>query len=411
MIASPVRALTVVGLAGLFATIISAAACGDSGTSTDDDSPPPNTCDGGVIVDGVCEGKCTPDKCLEGNVCVGNRCMLQCTTNTECHSPAQGNPDLQSCEPNRADSETGLNDGESVSVCTEVKLALNFAKPCPGGNECDDAGNPADSACPDGSPCTDGEGGENCSAAECRPLICKTTGEGDADAYCTTNDCTEDAHCGPGMYCGIARAPNPICGNEDKCNPNFCDDSLPCIAPADFNKDGATYQEGPIALLRNQCLKREPCAPCEDNADCSVRPDMACVTLGEEHVCAKTCADDDDCPNDFFCVVDAGFCVPRSGQCKPPPTDNFCYSCLNDLDCGNASNAIACVETNAGQRACFDNSFPDTCTTDDDCPESPSGKHGECLDEQEGVDPSSGAYHRCYLPFFPGPGSFECWQD
>ena len=39
----------------------------------------PDVCVGGFINDdGVCEGKCKPSKCLPGNICVDNRCVLEC---------------------------------------------------------------------------------------------------------------------------------------------------------------------------------------------------------------------------------------------------------------------------------------------------------------------------------------------
>lgn len=388
-------------LFGAAATLASGfAGCGDS-SSTGDDPP---ACEGGVIVDGVCEGKCTPDKCLEGNVCVGNRCMLECTSHTDCYAPYRGDSKFQGCLANQADTDAGLNDGDSVLVCTDVNLAPNLLKACPIGDECDDPADPSDWACPDGSPCTEGEGSELCTAAECRPLFCRTAGEGDADAYCTTTDCADDSACAPGMYCGISRWPNKICGTD-----KGTDD--PCIDPADFNADGATFQEGPSSLLRNTCKLREPCASCATKTDCTLASDMECVELGAEKVCAKTCATDGDCPNDYYCVTDAGFCVPRQGQCQPPATDNFCWSCLDDLDCGDASSTMVCANTTGAQKACFDSAFSTDCTDDNDCPLSPSGKAGECLDEAEGLSPGDDVYHKCYFPFWPADSTFQCWRD
>lgn len=398
----PFPSFAVVALGGVALAIASMGGCGDSGVDGSD-GPDPVECEGGVVVDGKCEGKCTPDKCLEGNVCVGNRCALQCDAHTDCNVPAVGGV-LQGCEPTKADSETGLNDGQSVSVCAALNLAPKMLRGCPIGNECDDPDDPNDWACPDGSPCTEGTGGETCGAEQCRPLICRTAGEGDADAYCVATDCTEDAHCGPGMYCSLGRWPNIICGSDPEKGTEE-----PCIDPADFAKDGATYQEGPVSLLRNVCKKREPCAPCSSTADCSLRGDMDCVAFNDQRVCAKTCGSDDDCQNDSYCT--GGFCIPRTDTCKPPTEDNFCYSCLDDLDCGNAGNSVACVETAVGQRACLDTSFSTACESDSDCPESPSGQRGECLDEGEQVAPGTDIYHRCYLPFWPAAGSFECWRD
>lgn len=393
--------LSVHGFLALAAALFAASATGGCG----DDTTPVDNCIGGVIVDGVCEGKCSPDLCLEGNTCVGNRCALECTSHDQCFSPTRGDSKFQGCLPVKADSESGLNDGDTVYVCSEVDKSTAFGKLCAFGTECD-----GDFACPDGTPCTSGQGSDNCSAAECRPLTCKTTGEGDAEAYCTTFDCTADADCAPGYYCEIVEL-----------NQNICDttkgETMPCIDKADFTKDKATFQEGPLTLLRNQCQKRVPCAPCETKTDCSLGGELSCVQIGDSKHCAKDCAVDDDCPNDFSCY--SNVCVPRSGTCTPPIDNSFCYNCLNDLQCGPADGTSVClggavdlfIAPSAGMRACMDLSLSATCTTDADCPTSPSGKHGECLDEGEGADPTSSVYHRCYIPFFPSTSSFACWPD
>src|SRR5690349_6932901 len=39
--------------------------------------------------DGICEGKCKPGLCKEGNTCVDNRCVLKCTSHADCYVGAQ----------------------------------------------------------------------------------------------------------------------------------------------------------------------------------------------------------------------------------------------------------------------------------------------------------------------------------
>src|SRR5690349_18274092 len=80
---------------------ISAAACSSTAG---------NPCLGGVMVNGVCEGKCDPKVCnsngVTGNVCVNNRCELQCTTHRDCA------PDgTQDCKAAKGD------DGTAVLTC------------------------------------------------------------------------------------------------------------------------------------------------------------------------------------------------------------------------------------------------------------------------------------------------------
>ncbi|MFO0549258.1 MAG: hypothetical protein U0271_12775 [Polyangiaceae bacterium] len=362
-----------------------------------------DTCVGGVVVDGHCEGRCEPDLCLENNVCVGNRCMLECVSHTECYQTYRGDPKQQGCLPQAADSETDLYGGDTVFVCTDVVKANGILKACPFGDECDDPDVDDDAVCPDGSGCTAGVGSDRCSAAECRPLACHARGEGDAEAYCTNLDCATDDDCLPGMACGIVSDPSNICGTDKGTD-------TPCVDPSDFTTDGKTYVEGPVSLLRHACLKRGPCSPCSNTTDCSLTDGLACVDVGGGvFACAASCVAPEDCPSDFVC--DAGSCKPRSGTCTPPATANFCFNCVDDLQCGDASSTTACVDTSNGEKGCFDLSFPDACTTDDECPTSPSGAHGTCLDEGEGLSPADMSYHRCFLPFDAASGQFACWPQ
>lgn len=347
----------------------------------------------------ICEEKCDASKCPESNTCVSNRCALKCDLHSDCLDGSLGDPVTQRCE-------NVANDvGEAVSVCVTTQLMPQIGMPCPIGDECGMIG---DTACPDGSPCSAG----GCPAEQCKPLICKTLGLEDGEAYCTTVDCQADTDCPGGYYCGITKIDNPICGNPDK-----GDQQLPCVDPANNAAVGGTYQEGPTSALQNACIKREPCAPCVEQRDCAIRSDMACVAIGPEAkmFCAETCLGIDDCPDDHTCVAASpptpGFCVPKTQTCEPPATNNFCYNCLDDLDCGPAGpdNTVACIDLDAGQRGCFDISFSATCTVDGDCPKSPSGRSGECLDEGEGLAPGDSVYHRCYVPLISN--GFQCWPE
>jgi hypothetical protein len=50
-----------------------------------------------------------------------------------------------------------------------------------------------------------------------------------------------------------------------------------------------------------------------------------------------------------------------------------------------------------------------TCMTDDDCPLSPGGRRGKCLDESVGIEPTSSLYHRCFFPFDAVNEEFTCF--
>jgi hypothetical protein len=352
---------------------------------------------GGVTVEvegeTVCEGKCEPSSCVTDNTCVGNRCRLRCDAHSDCFSALEGDAVNQGCYPVQTDSETGLNDGEIAFICVESMKTPDAGRGCPGGDEC-----AAYSACPDGTPCVPGSAGA-CPAEQCKPLTCQNQGD---DTFCTTVDCTKDDDCAPGFGCGVVRLENKICGTTKG-------SEEPCIDPANNAATGATFQEGPTSLLRNACVKREPCSPCASDVDCA-DAGMSCVTIGGGTFCAKPCTGDAECPRDFTCSAES-VCVPRSGTCKPPATDNFCFNCLTDLDCGPAGpdSTVGCEEFFDGQRGCFDFSFSTTCVTDEDCPASPSGARGQCLDEGEGVPPGNELYQKCFAPFDPVVQDYQCW--
>jgi hypothetical protein len=233
---------------------------------------------------------------------------------------------------------------------------------------------------------------------------CISQGVGDATAYCSIHDCGADADCPTGFYCGITRDPHGVCNsNPPKGDNNQCGmTSEPCIDPA---IDPTSIFEGSLCLLRRTCLYRDPCAPCASDIDCSGKPAQKCVSIGGELRCARECGGDGDCLDDETCS--GGTCAPRFGACEG--TGLFCEPCDDDEDCGTAGTSMACAELSGGQRACFDFAFPDTCTTDNDCPMAPSGKRGECLDAGEGLGPGDPLYHRCYLPFDAADNNFGCW--
>ncbi len=372
------------------------------------------TCEeqGGVVVldeDGeqVCEGKCDPSLCVEGNTCVNNRCRLVCDAHTDCFQASAGSEITQACLPVTADSATGLLDGPTVNICETSPKATAIGVACQ-----DDSACAGSTVCPDGSDCALG----GCAPEACRPLACRTTGEVDEDAYCTTVDCAADTDCAPGMFCSTVRVVGTATdcpsadGPEDK---GDGDPEIPCDQLAAFNAaNGTTYQEGPETLVRNVCVKRTACAPCVTSVDCSLEEGAACVTVGSTTHCANACTSDEECPSDYLCAPAsspaAGHCIPRSGTCVPPAGSTFCHSCRTDSDCGSAGSTWACGEDDADAQVCFDTALSATCTVDEDCPTSPSGEHGRCLDDEDGVEPSQDLYHRCYFPA-RGNLSYSCW--
>ena len=438
------RGIKAVALAAALLTAAVQGGCTDTPGATCEES-------GGIEnPDGTCVAKCSKDSCKAGNVCVDNVCALICDAHSDCY------PGTQTCQ-SAIDDETDEdvlvcrgNDrlppqkpGGIGALCTFGQSDCQQAA-CPSGLECDPTG-PADcklneAACADKDNCNIGitEAGEACTfntcpANECKTMFCVTEGEGDAEAYCTTLDCSSDSECGAGFYCGVQRDARDICGNTcsagecshdaaiscskdgdcQKGNNGLCGQSLePCLDPANFGADGGTYQEGALCLLRNVCLRRERCAPCESSLDCDARAPF-CVESGGKKICAGKCDTDANCLLDQVCSpsADGNVCVPRNGVCDASGASGgstFCHHCNDDADCGGADGTFVCGEF-GGQRACYDARFTAQCNDDSDCPQAPSGAFGTCLDEGEGVQASSSVYKRCYIPFSAKVEAFTCW--
>jgi hypothetical protein len=389
--------------------------------------------EGGIVIDDVCVPKCVREECeaaFPNNTCVNNACALKCDSQTDC--PYDGTLDCVAA----VEDDTMA----PIQVCAQNFKVPGYGRKCPFGDECDPPNPPLKPilACPDGTDCSPEVqcGGQpascekdeaacrgkaancnigkcpdmspcvvqSCPANECAPLSCLTSGEGDAEAYCTRNHCKADADCPGGYFCGITRDPHLICGSDPEKPVNG---EEPCIDPADYALNGATFQEGPISLLRNTCLKRSQCATCASDIDCSQIPGQRCVAVSgpEDTRCGRLCNTDDDCDLDYQCTT--GACVPRFGACSGQ--GNFCEPCQSDLDCGDATSTVSCRSATGDQKACFDGSFPDTCMVDGDCPQSPSGDNGECLDAGEGLGPGDQLYQRCYFPYIPTTNKFTCW--
>lgn len=386
-------------------------------------------CDGGFVravpgnSQGICEGLCEPSLCANpNNVCVDNRCTLLCTSQTDC-------PAGQDCLPAKTDG-----DGGAVTTC-QPSGRSGIGTACPFGVECTttmgDTGGQQPS-CPDGSncdytqcsdqgackpdpvacsgvsgtcwvgKCSDGKACtvQGCPQSECKPLLCLSQGAGDPTAYCTLQDCHADADCGTGLTCKVVRDPHQICGKAAP--PTACGTTKdPCVDPSMNMANGTTYAAGPLCTLRNECRVRGACDPCTSDVDCSRTPGMKCAQVASASVCAFTCDTDGDCVGGFQCT--GGACVPRAGACVG--NGGFCEPCVHDTDC--AAGAYCGAESAGGEHFCFQSGI--ACTTNADCPKSPSGLHGTCLNESENVQSTDPAYHTCYLPYFSNTDRFSCW--
>jgi hypothetical protein len=395
-------------------------------------------CVGGfVTAEGVCEGKCDPSKCVAGNKCVGNRCVLECDSHSDCFCDP-----LTECfddVPKNCAPAVEDDTGSAIMTCQPNDKNWGIGVKCPFEDECaglfscsttgehcnpTQCGGAADACkldqeacyakancntgkCPDGSACVV----FSCTTQECTAnLACITKGEGDADAYCTKNDCQADADCPGGYYCGVTRDPRELCNSmPQKGNNNLCGKvsiNTPCVPASDLG-NGNTLFEGQGCILRKTCLKRNECTACDTDLDCADGIANHCITMPNEAKkrCARECGSNADCGSDFACqdVGGINMCVHKFGACAG--SGNFCEPCVDDTDCGPLTGTSVCFTHNDGQRGCGDISFPTMCTTDADCPKSPSGLNAYCVN-----DPSSTLYQRCYIfAIRPIDDKGTCW--
>lgn len=416
-------ALAFVALAGLVSTT-SSTGCGGTDTPF---------CDGGFVRKaptdddpGVCEGKCKVEACGENNACSDNHCVLTCTSHGDC------TPLAQECVTGKVEDDTK----KTLSTCetnsrSTIGVRCAFGNECTGDFKCPDGTTPCDPKNTSGTPCAqadcnspfppayacrDGKACDPkctgdacpCAPADCNPLFCRTSGQGDAEAFCTLRDCHGDSECPGGYWCATVRDSHEICGSSpQKGDNNFCGTTTePCVDPSMSAANGTTFAEGPYCALRNECRVRRQCAPCETDLDCSAVAGQHCKMVGAAKACVRDCIGESDCEQGFACTD--GSCVPRSGTCVGDGT--YCSTCRNDNDCGGPSSKFACVSFGGAERMCLDVSASQACTADADCPTGPDGRHGLCADEDLGLTPTDSLYHKCYLPpFNKESNKFSCW--
>jgi hypothetical protein len=306
------------------------------------DAGQPRTCVGGVVRDGVCEAKCDPARCLAGNTCVDNRCVLVCNSHADCTRY------VQECRP-AVEDDTGA----ALFTCQAVPFR-EYGDPCPNADECP---------------------------------VCLHKGPGDARAYCTS-ECVVDQDCPGGYECAPIRDPRQICGTQVGTH-EVCGSTVePCLDPSEITSDGI-YVKGALCLLRKMCVQRGPCAPCASDVDCSWTGTKCTLLAPFVKICAAECNGDSDCTADKWCFD--GRCLPRSGECTGENV--FCGPCRFDTDCGPTG---ICLRLHGDEYACLDLTYPYKCARDTDCPLSPGGRRGRCITGGVCYFPYDGNVQSCY---------------
>lgn len=182
---------------------------------------------------------------------------------------------------------------------------------------------------------------------------------------------------------------------------------LVCAVACGDNDDGGggPVDAGPRADASADAANayRGQCAPCEEEGDCD--PPASCIDLGGEMRCSVECEDEPDCPRGSQCTDNQ--CRPRYGSCTG--AGEFCSPCVDDADCTHGEQPT-CTPLSGGERSCLDAAYGDACFNDEDCPESPSGLAGECLGQEDGVEPSESRFQRCHAPYIDAISDFSCWE-
>ena len=396
-------------------------ACGGS-----DDEPATTVCKGVKRADGKCYQKCDPATCAENTECVTTDlakegdCMSTCTKTEECLLGAacteqtrqgttekamfctprlyltddSGKPKVPGLPGDTCASNAECDDGHNV-LCVDGKCAS--VAPCGGLKDCAPGSGTAcvskdgklgcfttkdrgpgqhGSFCPNGAGDCDKANGFVCLGAA-----------GDIDAYCAkkgADACTADADCGPGFWCGET---TPV---DDK-NNKLWDQTAPT------------------------CLRRNFCAPCSADLDCSQQTGAVCVPDADgEKFCSLPCdPTKPSCRRGSECVdtgAGAFACRPITGACHAKAAPSGCDACRIDKDCGPLG---VC----RGSKEGFQPTVP-TCATpcgpkDENgkatCPKAPNGFEMVCLDETvfdtgffQGPYTSkdgNAAYGHCFPPF------------
>lgn len=338
---------------------------------------------GFACIDGSCEKRngpfesCTRDaECIVGTECVESRCSIPCTSHFDCRG-------FGTCAPLGAGTYCTKSDPEPEG---------RYYSACPGG--------PSDCATEAG-------------------FFCLGAGEGDLDAFCTS-DCSSDDDCPTGFRCGTVGA--VPC--QDACGERGAPTSPGCVPRSEIG-EGRRYHCGGLGLLRSVCLPRTFCAPCESDADCLAVPGQVCARdESGEKICTVACDPRaDSCPwgTAAQCGVwdeERGIatCSHRFGSCRG--TGKTCEPCIGSEDCPRGFCAVSsfsgeryCIDLEA-ECACGDDAGADGTCKGHGCPESPGGLTLTCL--AEGRYAGDPLENRCFAGevssrLLGGTPQLGCW--
>ena len=340
----------------------------------------------GVLAFGGCSNsECLRDDCLtsspEGSVAGG-----QSSAGTSGSLPVN-----KKCS---ASSECATSQGQAC-VSGTCRLACGSHFDCRGFGECVSAVSAEGTAghfCELGRTQKPGQFYTRCAAGtECdadNDFFCVGAGVEDLEAYCTT-DCTDDSTCAPGYAC--TPLIRPPC--QDICNLPGTPRDRQCV-PNDQIGVGKPYQCGGRGVVRNACLPRKFCSPCQSDDDCLAMTNQVCAKdESGAKICTQLCdLQHPSCPwgSAATCGVwdkdlNLATCQHRFGQCAG--SGKSCEPCLTDSDCGSQGACV--VSSFTGERWCVDARVSCSCgdaadsnglCTGGGCPLTPGGLSMFCVD-------------------------------
>ncbi|AKU97980.1 hypothetical protein AKJ09_04644 [Labilithrix luteola] len=245
---------------------------------------------------------CDSSKCAAGNTC------LTYGGETKCRKTCSSNSDASSSCPFNYTCVAGEDGGQAFCRKDTSTNGAGAALTSGAGQW--------------GTTCTPSGGiAENPDCDSAQGFVCNGASKTDGDAYCTKFDCTQDSDCAAGFYCGTINA-----------TPNVETD------------------ERTVGETVRACVRREYCAPCNTDLECS--SGQHCVADADgAGFCTPECSDNKNCNNEAVCA-DVGIgpkvCFPRAQRCVGD--GSFCSPCRSDADCGADG---ACVKGQyTTERAC-----------------------------------------------------------
>jgi hypothetical protein len=342
------------GLAGLGGGVEAKPTCRDEGHPCEGNQ----TCCDGLVC--VASGRGTAkrcNRCPNGQIACGGKCIGACVASDACHAAGV-------CDP-----KTG--------TCTNPPVAAGTPcggdNPCNGGGTCDGAG-----TCQAGTPMECGP----CQACDPADGNCRPDAGQDGESCPGDDKCFGRHVCQGGRCAGVDPV---VCGEADACHgPGEC---VPATGTCTYHDlpDGTPCAKGNACLGEAACLGGEcrggtpvvcttdnPCltARCEPERGCVFTPKESGTACGDGNVCNG----DEQCDGEGHCQPGkADTCDPcwrcnrEDGVCEPDPAQNG-NTCLGDGNScfgGFQCAAGACVGVDAT-----------VCTPLDDCHVA-----GECVPE------------------------------